>query len=758
MNTLKFKTLMKSVVAVAIVGMAGCRTHMPHAFTWPAGGDTIQTHPKPPEGGYYSNWDPYAVSLEVYPENDVNAVRTQHVIVATVKDKDGKPLINRRVEWMIAEGSVGDIVEVDESGWRASRGYKVDNHFAVSHTNNFAHVLDMGNDDPSDDIQLTKGQTWCVITSPIEGTSNVTVYAPGIYDWAKHKVFVTKHWFDVKWDFPMPATNPTGTTHEFVTMVAKHSDGSPLENYIVNYEILDGPAGVFTNSGSTKASVRTDATGAAVVTLAQSTPAPGTNNIKIDIVRPPNEACCKPGVHIATGHTSKTWIPPEINITKTAPAEERVNNNFNYDIVVTNPSSVDAQNVMVTDVLPDGISYVSSQPAANVSGQSLSWSLGTVAGGGQQALSVTVNGTRTGTFHNCADVRADQGLSDQDCADTRITAPQLVLEKTCPAEVTTCDPIPCTIVVRNTGDGPATNVTITDDLPDGLVTDNGRRTVQFNVGTLNAGEARKGDFVAKAERVGSFTNRATATADDGLTASADCTTVVTQPVLTVSKTGPGMRFIGRPAEYQITVTNTGNSPAVSTVLTDTLPSSTTFISATEGGSASGGTISWNLGTLGAGESRTVNVTVKATQAGTIRNVATARAVCADASDEAVMEVKGIPAILLEVIDVEDPIEVGGTITYVITVTNQGSAVGTNIKISAEVPGQQDFVSADGPTAGVADGRSVTFAPLPSLAPRAKATYRVVAKGNATGDTRFRVSMISDQMDSTVDETESTNIY
>ena len=94
MNRAKYKTFLKSTLAVAIVGMAGvgmtgCRGHMPHAFTWPAGGDTIQTHPKPPEGGYYKNWDPYAVSLEVYPENDVNAVRTQHVIVATVKDEDG---------------------------------------------------------------------------------------------------------------------------------------------------------------------------------------------------------------------------------------------------------------------------------------------------------------------------------------------------------------------------------------------------------------------------------------------------------------------------------------------------------------------------------------------------------------------------------------------------------------------------------------------------------------------------------------------
>jgi len=100
-----------------------------------------QTHAKPPEGGYYGNWDPFAVSLEVTPVEAVNPVRTQHVLVATVRDKDGEPLPNRRVEWILAEGSIGNIIEVDESGLRASRGYKVTEKYAVSHTNNDKHVL-----------------------------------------------------------------------------------------------------------------------------------------------------------------------------------------------------------------------------------------------------------------------------------------------------------------------------------------------------------------------------------------------------------------------------------------------------------------------------------------------------------------------------------------------------------------------------------------------------------------------------------------
>ncbi|MCU0664873.1 MAG: hypothetical protein MUC50_21435, partial [Myxococcota bacterium] len=122
----------------------------------------------------------------------------------------------------------------------------------------------------------------------------MVVYAPGIYDWSKHKVFATKQWYDITWQCPPPATNPVGSTHEFVTMVTRHSDGTPLEGYEVTYQVLDGPGASFDTGATT--TVRTDATGAARVSLPQTAPAEGTNNIQIDIVRPADIQCCKPAV------------------------------------------------------------------------------------------------------------------------------------------------------------------------------------------------------------------------------------------------------------------------------------------------------------------------------------------------------------------------------------------------------------------------------------------------------------------------------
>lgn len=754
----KAKLLAFIAVGMAALGLVGCRNHMPHAFTWPGGGDITYTHAKPPEGGYHSNWDPFAVSIELTPVEDVNPVRTQHLLIATVRDKEGKGLPNRRVEWIIGEGGVGDIVEVDESGWRNSRGYKVTNHYAVSHTNNFSHTLDMGTDDPSDDVKLEPGQTWCVITSPVEGDTHIIAYAPGIYDWNKHKVFATKHWYDVNWSFPPPATNPIGTTHDFTTMVTKYSDGTGLQDYTVTYRIVDGPAAVFEPGGSNTVTVKTDASGAAKVTLKQTTPAEGTNNISIDVWRPENAACCKPAVHIATGQTAKTWIGPKIACNKAAPASVTAGQQLEYVITVSNPSQVDTQDVVVTDTLPDGMAYVSSTPAANANGQSLSWSLGSIPPNGQKVITIVATATRTGKFENCAEVKAGFGLSTRCCASTVVTSPKLTLEKKCPAAVTVCDPIDYVIIVRNAGDGPAKNVKVTDDLPEGLTTADGKRSITANVGDLGPGQAKEVSFKVSASRPGRYENKAVATADGGLTAEASCTTVVSKPELEVTKTGPEMRFVGREFKYDITVTNKGDSAARDTVLVDAIPAGATFVSADNNGRMEGGRVTWSLGTIEPGASRQVSLTLKSTERGIVKNTATAKAFCTEATASASTKIEGIAAILLEVEDLDDPIEIGTGTTYRIVVTNQGSTDGTNIALTCTLPVEEQYVSSEGPTQASVDGQVVKFAPLPSLAPKAKATYLVKIKALKPGDVRFRVSMKSDQITTTVDETESTNLY
>ncbi len=743
------------MVAASLL-LVGCSSY-PTKFGTLHGGHIEREHGKPMEGGYYQNFDPQAAILEVTPVEGTNPVQTQQVLIATVKDAQGKPLSGRRVEWIVEEGSAGSIIEVDESGWYNTRGYKLSNKYAISHTNQDAHVITRGNTDPDDDIYLEKGQTWCVITSPVEGTTHVVAYAPAIFDWDKHKVYVTKTWNDAAWIWPEPATNAVGTPHDMEVKVMQASNGAPITNSTVYFKLVSGPDGMFQPGDKKEVAVKTDETGTAKIRLVQAKPVEGVNEIEMWIIR---EQCgeCNPPIKLAQGKTTKTWVGPRIAITKTAPATAKMNEQFSYQITVTNPGKAPATNAKLTDPLPDGIKYVSSAPNAQVSGNMLTWSLGTLNPGQSTSVKVVVQATRTGTFKNCATVNADMNLKAEACATTVVTSPELSLEKTGPDTVVLCDPITYRVTVKNSGDGPATNVRIVDDLPEGLKTEQGSTKVTADAGTLEAGQSKQITYTARASKPGVYKNTAVATADDGLKAQDDHQVTVTKPELSLTKTGPERRFVDRQAIFTLTVTNTGKVPAQDTVLMDTLPAGLTFVSASDGGTFAGGTVTWKLGTLPAGAKREVNVTVNAAQMGDFTNKATAQAYCADAAAQASLRVEGIPAILLEMVDLEDPIEKGKNETYVITVTNQGSAVGTGIQVVFYPNPGDKVVSATGATTGrVTDGK-VVFDKLPTLAPKAEAVFRVLMAHGSAGQQRMRVELSSDQFTQPATETEITNVY
>ena len=54
-------------------------------------GDIIRTHAKPPGHGYFANFDPHAVRLEVTPLESSGPTRGQCLIVASVTDENGQP-------------------------------------------------------------------------------------------------------------------------------------------------------------------------------------------------------------------------------------------------------------------------------------------------------------------------------------------------------------------------------------------------------------------------------------------------------------------------------------------------------------------------------------------------------------------------------------------------------------------------------------------------------------------------------------------
>lgn len=444
-----------------------------------------------------------------------------------------------------------------------------------------------------------------------------------------------------------------------------------------------------------------------------------------------------------------------IQLNKTMPSEVQLNAPFDYTIKVTNVTDMTVVNVVVTENIPGNLNIKNANPAATKDGGKLVWKLGTFAP--KQSKRITVSGMATNT--ECIKTCASATYIVPACANVKVVQPKLQLKKTAPAEVLLCDPIPVKFVVTNSGSGSARNVKIEDTLPAGLRTAEGRSKLVFDAGTLATGQSRQFSTTLKASKTGKYVNKAVASSAGGLRVESETTTIVRQPVLAISKTGPEKRYLGRSVAYEITVTNKGDAPAKNLVLEDQLPLGVKFVSASNGGKAVAGKVRWNLRTIMPNRSRKVSVTLMPDRAGTLTNTVSATATCAEGVRASVKTtVAGIPAVLLEVIDIDDPIEIGGNTTYVITATNQGSSPGTNISIVCTLEDNEQYVSSSGATIGAIEGNTVTFAPLRSLAPKAKATWRVVVKAVKTGDVRFKVTMNTDQITRPVEETEATHLY
>lgn len=444
-----------------------------------------------------------------------------------------------------------------------------------------------------------------------------------------------------------------------------------------------------------------------------------------------------------------------VKLEEVLPSEVSINSQFNYTIIVTNLTESDVTDIVVTEKTPANFKYVSSTPAAKVGDGELKWTIAELAADDSETITVTGMATTTDCVKLCGTVK----YVVPTCAAISVVQPKLALTKTAPAQVTLCEPITTKYRVSNTGTGTLSGVQISDALPTGLLTADGKSNVAINVGTLTAGQTREFAASLKASKPGKYTNTAVATAAGGLKIEASAATNVVQPVLAITKTGPATIYLGRVGTYQITVTNKGNTPATNLVIEDISPTNAKFVEASNSGIASAGKVIWKMASLAPGASVTVSAKYQALTAGNISNKAVATAVCAEAVAATVStSTTGIPAILLEVIDITDPVEVGTNTTYVITATNQGSSPGTNIKIVATLESGMEFVSCSGATNGALAENIVSFQPLSSLAPGAKATWRVVVKAKDADDKRFKVSMTSSELKRPVEETESTNFY
>jgi uncharacterized repeat protein (TIGR01451 family) len=227
-----------------------------------------------------------------------------------------------------------------------------------------------------------------------------------------------------------------------------------------------------------------------------------------------------------------------------------------------------------------------------------------------------------------------------------------------------------------------------------------------------AGATREFTYQAFLPNVGgSYVNRATAyiettridttqsTTDD---APAQASVSVPSADVVVTKVGPATASVGGSFSYAINYRNNGPGTALNVVVRDTLPTQTSFVSATNGGTHTGGVVSWILPTLENGATGSFTVTVRGAATGSAVNTVASTSDSYDpapanndgsAAGARVTTTIGISADVVTTVSGPSSVQVGEPFLYTITTTNNGPSAATNVVVTNTMPAQVSFESA-----------------------------------------------------------------
>lgn len=411
-----------------------------------------------------------------------------------------------------------------------------------------------------------------------------------------------------------------------------------------------------------------------------------------------------------------------------------------------------------------------------------------------------------------------------DCNGVTVTATATqadlhVISKTAtPATVNAGENLTYVITVENLGPDAATNVTVTDTLASlvntggfqsvvasqgsctpNTVTNGTSQNLSCNLGTLNAAATATVTVVVRPSIATSGNRSNTASirspdiGDPVLSNnSASVTSAVTAIAdIAVSKTATPLSVpAGAPLTFVATVRNNGPSTAQTVSMSDTLPANAAFIAVTGvagGGScttvpvagAVGGNLVCGWASIASGSQVTVTYQVRplssAVGSNVVNNVAattaTAESTLANNSATTSTPVTAPQLdILINKVDSVDPVDLGQSTVYTITINNSGPSYGTNVVMTDifPAPGASPTatfsyqgaltVNAGGvcvePAIGVTSGTLTCTFPGLASGQSAVVTYAMRAESltvpGATSGTAFNRASV------TVDEVETTN--
>lgn len=274
-------------------------------------------------------------------------------------------------------------------------------------------------------------------------------------------------------------------------------------------------------------------------------------------------------------------VLPVIVITAAAPEEISLCDLINYTVKVENKGTGSASNVRVIDQLPSGLLTPDGSGKVEIP-------VGDVPAGTAKDVIVSAKAYKTGAYSNCAVVVADGNISiSSPPVTTVVKQAAFNLVQRGPENITSNEELNYQIALTNTGDYPAMNVIVENQIPRGATSIKVSRggvvvedKVLWKISKLNPGAMAKMAISYIPERSGIIVNNVKASAVCTDTAVSSFQTLVKELVGILLEMGDSNDpvKIGSDTTYKIVVTNQGSATDTAISIVATLEPQMQYVS------------------------------------------------------------------------------------------------------------------------------------------------------------------------------------